>query len=98
MKKIMLLMMVVLMFMFIGCEVTQSTDQKQEAQTEQLTAEAQRQVGMPDVVNFQQRKLMKMIFELQDQENLICYAYIKSDYQGKRIRKSNKFTILKSLE
>ena len=46
-------------------------------------AEAQRQVGMPNVINFQQRKLMKMIFELCDKEDLITYAYIKSDYQGK---------------
>lgn len=59
-----------------------NTDQVQSKQTEQLVEEAQRQVGMPDIVNFQQRKLMKMIYELCDREDLICYAYIKSDYKG----------------
>ena len=45
--------------------------------------EAEAQVGMPAIKNFQERKLAKMIFELRDQEDLICYAYIKSDYSGK---------------
>jgi len=71
-----------------GCSIGRSrtesdADKKQSAATERAMNEAQRQVGMPNIVNFQQRKLMKMIFELCDQEDLICYAYIKSDYQGK---------------
>lgn len=68
-----------------SCETSsaQTSDAVQEQQTEILLSEAQRQIGMPEITNFQQRKLMKMIYELQDQENLVCYAYIKSDYQGK---------------
>jgi len=62
-----------------------TADAKQTQQTERAMAEAQRQVGMPSVKNFQQRKLMKMIYELCDREDLICYAYIKSDYQGKLV-------------
>jgi hypothetical protein len=65
-----------------GCEQT-TTDDIQRQKTEKMLGEAQRQVGMPNIVNWQQRRLMKSIFELCDQENLICYAYIKSDYQGK---------------
>lgn len=64
-------------------ETSSTTDEKQEAKTEQLMAEADRQVGMPNVANFQQKKLMKMIYELNDKEDLITYAYIKSDYLGK---------------
>ena len=45
--------------------------------------EAERQVGMPNIKNFQERKLAKMIFELRDQEDLICYAYMKNEYTGK---------------
>ena len=52
---------------------------------EDLMQEANRQVGMPAIKNFQERKLMKMIMELRDQENLVCYAYLKSDYSGKMI-------------
>ena len=67
----------------IGHFEESKVDRVQRIQTEELTMEAQRQVGMPNIVNFQQRKLMKMIYELCDKENLVCYAYIKSDYQGK---------------
>jgi hypothetical protein len=63
--------------------VKSTADQKQASQTARMMNEAQRQVGMPGIVNFQQRKLMKMIYELSDKENLITYAYIKSDYLGK---------------
>lgn len=75
-----------LALMFVGCndkEVDNSADQIQARQTASAMGEAQRQVGMPNIVNFQQRKLLKLIFELCDKEKLICYAYIKSDYQGK---------------
>jgi hypothetical protein len=40
---------------------------------------------MPSIVNFQERKLAKEIYELRDKENLICYTYLKSDYTGKLI-------------
>jgi len=72
--------------LFTGClEVKPTSDSIQAKQTEKSLAEAQRQVGMPNIVNFQQRKLMKQIYELCDNEKLICYAYIKSDYQGKLV-------------
>ena len=76
---------IVLSVCFIGCEERSSVDKVQKKQTEQLMAESQRQTGMPNIVNFQQKKLMKMIYELCDKEDLICYAYIKSDYQGKLV-------------
>ncbi len=60
-----------------------SADKVQSEQTEKAMSEANRQIGMPNIINFQQRKTMKLIYELADQENLITYAYIKSDYQGK---------------
>jgi len=74
----------VIMFMLVGC-FEPSSDRIQSQQTEKSLAEAQRQIGMPNIVNFQQRKLMKAIYELCDKEDLICFAYIKSDYQGKLV-------------
>jgi len=68
---------------FQGCDIDDNSDATQAKQTERALSEAQRQIGMPNVVNFQQRKLMKTVYELCDKEDLICYAYIKSDYQGK---------------
>ena len=52
---------------------------------EQIMLEANAQVGMPAIKNFQERKLMKMILELRDQENLMCYAYLFSEQTGKLI-------------
>lgn len=51
-------------------------DATQAAKTRQAMAEAERQIGMPAITNFQERRLAKMIFELRDQENLTTYAYI----------------------
>ena len=67
-----------------SCE-TGSVDDKQERATEKMMEEANRQIGLPNIMNFQQKKMMKLIFEETDRENLIAYAYIKSDYQGKLI-------------
>lgn len=87
MKKIVsaLLIMAMVSFGIFGCEVEKDADQKQAEQTKQLMSEASRQIGMPNIVNFQQKKLMKEIYELTDKENIITYAYIQSDYQGKLI-------------
>lgn len=59
-----------------------NSDAIQAKQTETALAEAQREIGMPNIVNFQQLKLMKTVYELCDKEDLICYAYLKNDYQG----------------
>lgn len=67
-----------------GC-LGDSSDEKQKRETEKLMQEINNQVGLPNIINFQQKKLMKMVYELCDKEDLICYAYIKSDYQGKLV-------------
>ena len=61
------------------------TDIKQARQLKKSLAEADRQVGLPNIVNFQQKKLMKLVYELCDKEDLICYAYLKSDYSGELV-------------
>ena len=77
---------IIMLFVFTGCEEVKSDADKTQAQaTANLMSEAQSQIGMPSVTNWQQRKLMKMIYELCDREDLITYAYIKSDYKGELI-------------
>jgi len=74
--------------MMVACEnrpEKASSDIEQAKQTEIALSEAQRQIGMPNINNFQQRKLMKWIYELADKEDLITYAYIKAEYLGKLI-------------
>ncbi len=58
-----------------GCHDEPSTDRIQAQKTEQALAEADRQIGLPNISNFQERKLMKMVFELRDQEDLKTYTY-----------------------
>lgn len=67
-----------------GCEGKKPTaDAELQKKTEQSMKEANRQVGMPAIVNFQEKKLMKQIYELRDQENLICHAYLVNEMTGK---------------
>ena len=79
MKKSILLIAIVGLFAVAGCEPVTSTpsaDVRQATRTRKAMAEADRQIGMPGIVNFQERRLMKSILELRDQEDLICYAYL----------------------
>jgi len=78
-----ILLALVLMVSFIGCFEDTSADGVQKKKTEKLMQQVNSQIGMPNIVNFQQKKLMKMVYELCDKEDLICYAYLKSDYTGK---------------
>lgn len=75
-----------ILFMAVGCgrgPVKPSADEEQQEQTEQAMQEANRQVGMPGIVNYQEKKLMKQIYELRDQENLVCHAYLFDQMTGK---------------
>jgi len=67
-----------------SCDKTgkKTTDSLQQKQTEQSLGEANRQIGMPAIVNFQERKLFKQILELRDQESLITYCYLMNEMSG----------------
>lgn len=51
-------------------------DKKQAEETERMLSDAHKQVGMPDIVNFTERKLARDILELRDSESLVTYCYI----------------------
>lgn len=56
------------MVLLQGCDPTAATsDTKMNRQQEQLSNEAASQVGMPAIVNFQEKRMMKTILELRDQ-------------------------------
>jgi hypothetical protein len=81
MKKYMLIMLLCISFVFAGCDDdTKPTDADKDQARKTATAmqEANRQVGMPGIVNYQEKKLAKMLYELRDQEGILCYAYLKS--------------------
>jgi hypothetical protein len=85
MKRVIVIFAIVALCL-VGCDESKSTaEQRQTNQTNKILDEINRQVGLPNLTNFKQKKIMKMVFELCDKEDLICYAYIKSDYQGKLV-------------
>lgn len=60
-----------------------NADTEQQKQTELAASEGNRQVGMPGIVNYQEKKMLKWIYELCDQENLVCHAYLFNSLEGK---------------
>jgi len=67
-----------------GC-AEKSTEEVISEQQNQLVTEASRQVGMPNVKEFFEKKMAKEIIELRDNSKLICYAYTKNEYSGKLV-------------
>lgn len=64
---------------------TPTSDQTQAAQQERILAEGTAQTGMPAITNFRERKLLKEILELRDQDGLVTYTYVWSEMQGKMV-------------
>ena len=86
MKKWYMATIILFVILLTGCEdSSRSSDKLLQEQTEQSMKEANSQIGMPAILNYQERKLAKMIFELRDQENLITYAYIVNKREGKLV-------------
>jgi hypothetical protein len=61
-----------------GCERQPTSDDIQAAQQEKLLSEGTKQVGMPAIKNFRERKILKDILEMRDQEGLVTYAYLEN--------------------
>ncbi len=70
-------------FLLTACVRGESSDEKQSDQQEALLQEGTAQVGMPNIKNFRERKLLKDILELRDQNGLVTYAYTFSEMTGK---------------
>lgn len=90
MKKLSLFTVIIFIALFSLCvlsgcnrDISDNADAVQAKQTKTSMAEAARELGMPNIVNFQQKKNLKWIYELCDQANLICWAYTYSEYTGK---------------
>lgn len=65
------------------CNPPSSSDDVQQKQQERLLQEGTSQLGMPAIKNFRERRLLKMILELRDQNDMSTFTYLWSDYQGK---------------
>ena len=63
----------------VGCV---DSDSKQRNAQERILKEATSQTGMPAIKNFRERKLMKQIIEMRDQDGLVTYTYTFSEVNG----------------
>ena len=59
-----------------------SSDITQRKKQEKILAEGTAQVGMTGIKNFREKKLLKDILELRDQNGLLTYTYIVVEQTG----------------
>jgi len=84
MRKFFTVLMIVSMITLIGCDYIHNSSQDiEENKTEELVQESYRQIGMPNITKFTQKRTLKMIYELCDKEDLITYAYLFNKMSGK---------------
>ena len=67
------------------CNSPPSSDTIQRQQQETLLKEGTMQTGMPAIKNFRERKLLKDILEMRDQDGLVTYTYLFAEMTGKLI-------------
>lgn len=77
-----LLLIAIAMLLFVGCEVPEDADDVAREKTSQAMEQAMQEVGMPAIRNWYEKKQAKMIYELRDQSDLVCHAYVFSQYTG----------------
>jgi hypothetical protein len=70
----------------VGCnDKPPTSDDKQRDEQERMLQEATSQTGMPAIKNFRERKILKEILELRDQEGLVTFTYVWSELNGKLV-------------
>lgn len=84
-KLLIVFVLVVAVLLAAGCKHTESSDSKQNREQENILQEATAQTGMPAIKNFRERKLLKQILELRDQEGVLTYTYIVAEQTGKLV-------------
>ena len=67
-----------------GC-IEENSDSAQRTQQERILREGTSQTGMPAIKNFRERKLMKQIIEMRDQDGLVTYTYTVPETTGRPV-------------
>lgn len=88
MRMLWLVPLVLLMGATDGC---MSSDSIQAQQQEKMLLEATAQTGMPAIKNFRERKLLKDILELRDQDGLATFTYVWNEFNGRLVFFCNSF-------
>lgn len=66
-----------------GCNYKPTSDDIQREAQERVLREGTASLGMPAIKNFREKRILKEILELRDQEGLSTYSYTFSAYIGK---------------
>lgn len=82
MKKLIIVLLGFFVVVLTGCDERSKTDRKQAEATEAIQAEADRRLGLPNIRNFQEKRLVKELYELRDQSDLATYTYTFSEATG----------------
>jgi hypothetical protein len=70
----------------VGCDLPPpSSDEVQQEQQERILKEGTAQTGMPAIKNFRERKLLKQIIEMRDQDGLVTYTYTVPETTGRPV-------------
>ena len=77
--------LVLVVFMGDDCDSHTGSDTEQSKQQEKILAEGTAQVGMPGIKNFREKKLLKDIYEMRDQDGLLTYTYVFAEQTGKLV-------------
>lgn len=77
--------LIVMLIVLSSCNYEPTSDEVQQEQQEAMLKEGTSSVGMPAIKNFRERRLLKMILELRDQEDLNTFTYLWSNVQGKYV-------------
>ena len=64
-----------------GCSGPQRADTKMAIAQAKSLNEANSQIGMPEIINFQEKRMMKTLYELRDQ-SIATHSYIVNNMQG----------------
>lgn len=71
------------LFGLVGCgDYPQTTDTQVAQKQEQMTAEANAEVGVPAITHFTEKRTLRQLYEKRDQEHLLTYTYVK-DMNGR---------------
>lgn len=84
-KIVSIILAAIMMLSLCSCDETSDAENKQQAATDKSLSQMNNQLGMPNITNFTEKKLLKHIYELRDKSNLICYAYTLNQYDGKLV-------------
>lgn len=79
MKKILLLLVIV---SFVTACSDDSSDSKMAQAQEAIAAQANNEVGLPNITHFAEKRTLKEILEMRDREDP-TYTYYVSEYDGK---------------